>query len=172
MKDKKRKGSIVNYRSFAITSPDSLLGLKPCPPSYVAWRAGTVTPLSGLSWVRCVKNSHYCVQISSQKWSYRTLRRRQHDTRNKILWSTLQELHGHNSTISTFMCLWAIYIFLQSICLFCWRKYVDKSWKYINRSQTHECGNLYWDRAIFWKGIHKRDFRFSALAAVKMIMSF
>jgi hypothetical protein len=27
---------------------------------------------------------------------------------------------------------------------FCWRKYVDRSWEYINRSQTHECGN--WPR--------------------------
>jgi hypothetical protein len=29
----------------------------------------------------------------------------------------------------------------RSVCLFCWRKYVDRSWNYINRSQTHECGN-------------------------------
>ncbi len=43
--------------------------------------------------------------------------------------------------ISTFMFLCAIYIFQRSICLFCCRKYVDRSWEYINRSQTHECGN-------------------------------
>ncbi len=42
--------------------------------------------------------------------------------------------------VSTFMYLWAIYILPPSICLFCCRKYVDRSWKYINRSQTHECG--------------------------------
>jgi hypothetical protein len=29
----------------------------------------------------------------------------------------------------------------EGVCLFCWRKYVDRSWEYINRSQTHECGN-------------------------------
>jgi hypothetical protein len=23
--------------------------------------------------------------------------------------------------------------------IFCWRKYVEQSWDYINRSQTHEC---------------------------------
>ncbi len=40
--------------------------------------------------------------------------------------------------ISLFMCLWAIYIFPRSICLFCHRKYVDRSWEYVNRSQTHE----------------------------------
>ncbi len=39
--------------------------------------------------------------------------------------------------ISTFMCLWTTYIFPPSICLFCCRKYVDRSWKYINCSWTH-----------------------------------
>jgi hypothetical protein len=39
------------------------------------------------------------------------------------------------------MYLWAIYIFTRSICLFCCRKYVDRSWEYIKCSQTHECGN-------------------------------
>ncbi len=34
---------------------------------------------------------------------------------------------------STFMRLWAIYIFPRSVSLFCWRKYVDRSWVYINR---------------------------------------
>jgi hypothetical protein len=33
------------------------------------------------------------------------------------------------------------YIFPRWVCLFCWRKYVDRTWEYINRSQTHECGN-------------------------------
>jgi hypothetical protein len=64
--------------------------------------------------------------------------------------------------ISTFMCLWAIYIFPISICLFCGRKYVDRSWEYINRSQTHECGNWDWGRTIPRKGIHKWYFRCSA----------
>ncbi len=40
-------------------------------------------------------------------------------------------------------------------------KYVGRSWKYINRSQTHECGNWYWGRAIPRKGIHKWDFHCS-----------
>ncbi len=39
--------------------------------------------------------------------------------------------------------------------------YGDRSWEYINRSQTHECG--YWDRgrAISFLGIHEWDFRCS-----------
>ncbi len=63
--------------------------------------------------------------------------------------------------ISLFMCLWAIKIFPRSIWLFCCRKYVDRSWEYINRSQTH--GNWDWGRAIPRKGIHKWDFGCSAV---------
>ncbi len=37
-------------------------------------------------------------------------------------------------------------------------KYVDRFWEYINRSQTHECGNWEWGRAIPRKGIHRWDF--------------
>jgi hypothetical protein len=40
-------------------------------------------------------------------------------------------------------------------------KYEDRSWKYINRSETHECGNWDWGRAIPFLGIHKWDFRCS-----------
>ncbi len=68
---------------------------------------------------------------------------------------------GVSVPISTFIRLWVIYIFPQSVCLFCWRKYVDWSWDYINRSQTHECGNWGWGCAIPRKGIHKWDFRCS-----------
>ncbi len=46
----------------------------------------------------------------------------------------------------------ANYIFPRWVCLFCWRKYVDQSLEYINRSQTHECGNWGWGRAIPRKG--------------------
>ncbi len=56
---------------------------------------------------------------------------------------------GATVPISTFMCLWVIYVFPRSICLFCCRIYVDRSWEYINRSQTHECGFCWdWGRAI------------------------
>ncbi len=40
-------------------------------------------------------------------------------------------------------------------------KYVDRSWGYINRSQTHECGNRDWGRAIPFLEIYKWDFRCS-----------
>ncbi len=38
------------------------------------------------------------------------------------------------------------FIFPWSVCLFCCRKYVDRSWEYINRSHTHACENWYWAR--------------------------
>jgi hypothetical protein len=60
--------------------------------------------------------------------------------------------------MSTFICLWAIYILPPSVCLFFCRKYVDRSWEYRIRSQTHECRNWDWGRAIPPKGIHKWDF--------------
>ncbi len=68
---------------------------------------------------------------------------------------------GASVPISTFMCLWANYIFPRWVCLICWRKYVDWSWKYINRSKTHECGNWGWGRAIPRKVIYKRNSRCS-----------
>ncbi len=42
---------------------------------------------------------------------------------------------------------------LEDIC--------DRSWEYINRSPTHECGNWGWGRAIPRKGIYKRNCRCS-----------
>jgi hypothetical protein len=68
---------------------------------------------------------------------------------------------GVSVPISTFMRLWVIYIFPRPVSLFCWRKYVDQSLDYKNRSQTHECWNWVWVRAIPRKGIYKGDFRCS-----------
>ncbi len=79
---------------------------------------------------------------------------------------------GASARISTFMCLLANYIFPRWVCLFCWRKYVDRSWEYINRSQTHKCGNWGWGRAIPRKGIHKWNCRCSASALWLFVTSF
>ncbi len=71
-----------------------------------------------------------------------------------------------------FMCLWANYIFRRWIWLFCWRKYVDRSWEYINRSQTHKCKNWGWGHAIPRKGIYTRNCRCSVGNAQKALVFF
>ncbi len=62
--------------------------------------------------------------------------------------------------VPTLVYLREIFIFLEPTCLFCSTEilYVDRSREYINCSQTHECGNWDWGRAIPRKGIHKWDF--------------
>ncbi len=54
-----------------------------------------------------------------------------------------------------------LYIPTMGLSLFCWRKYVDLSGEFINRSKTHECGNWGWGRAIPRKGIYNRNCRCS-----------
>ncbi len=46
-------------------------------------------------------------------------------------------------------------------------KYVDRSWEYINCSQTHKCWNWDWGRSIPFLGIHKWDFLCSVKHKVK-----
>ncbi len=81
-----------------------------------------------------------------------------------IIWNKYYQKRNFAATvpISTFLCLWAIYIVPQSLCLFCCRKYVDRSWE-INKSLTDTWmfENWDWGRAIPRKGIHKWDFRCS-----------
>ncbi len=60
----------------------------------------------------------------------------------------------------------------QSECLFCFRKYVDLSWECIIRSQTHECGNWDWGRAIPRKVIHKCDFCCSVIVWYLLWLTF
>jgi hypothetical protein len=55
--------------------------------------------------------------------------------------------------ISTFMCLWAIYILPGSSHIFPPAEKADPSWEYIIRSQTHECVNWDWDPDIPFLGI-------------------
>ncbi len=55
--------------------------------------------------------------------------------------------------------LWEIYIYFQERSVyFAAAKYVDRSWEYINLSQTHECGNLGLRPRNPRKGIHTWDF--------------
>jgi hypothetical protein len=61
--------------------------------------------------------------------------------------------------VSTLIYRREIYIFPGSVCLFCCREICGPILGiYINRKQTHECGNWDWVRAIPRKGIHRWDF--------------
>ncbi len=69
---------------------------------------------------------------------------------------------GNSATsapISTFMLLWAIYIFPGSVHIFPPAEKADPSWEYIIRSQTHECGNWDWGPDIPFLGIFVSNFR-------------
>ncbi len=69
---------------------------------------------------------------------------------------------GNSATsapISTFMCLWVIYIDPGAVFIFPPAEQAGRSWEYINRSQTHDCGNWDWDPDIPILGIFVSKFR-------------
>jgi hypothetical protein len=68
--------------------------------------------------------------------------------------------HIHTSVSVLYIPTIGLPILLEEIC-------IDRSWDYINRSQTHECGNWGWGRAIPIKGIHKWDFRCSVAKTIR-----
>ncbi len=72
-------------------------------------------------------------------------------------------------SISTFMCLWAIYVQDRSAYSIPLHEICGPILEYINRSQTHQCGNLDWGRAILIKGIHKCDFLCSVLVCLALM---
>ncbi len=66
--------------------------------------------------------------------------------------------------IPTSIYLWDIYIDIHDRSVyFAAAKYVDRSWEYIYRSQTHECRNWEYGRAVPFPGIHRFNFWYSAV---------
>ncbi len=71
-----------------------------------------------------------------------------------------------SAPISTFICLWAIYIVPGSVYIFPPAEKGDRSWEYINRSQRHECGNWDWGPGIPFLGIFVSKFPYFLFAAL------
>ncbi len=69
-----------------------------------------------------------------------------------------------SAPISAFMCLWAIYIVPGSVYIIPPAGKAYRSWEYINRSQTHDCGNWDWDPDNPFLGIFVSKFRYFVFA--------
>ncbi len=76
-----------------------------------------------------------------------------------------------SAPISTFMCLWAIYLFPGSVHIFPPAEKEDPSWEYIIRSQTHECGNWDWGPNIPFLGKFVSSFRHFVFAVRQLTKS-
>ncbi len=108
------------------------------------------------------------VSVCNRWWrsmSYRgTLCHTEKDTIKKI-WKKYSQERNCEATVPTltFIFLWAIHIYLWAVCLFCCRKIVGPNvGMYIDRPETHECGNWNWGCTISCQGIHKFKFLCSA----------
>ncbi len=77
-----------------------------------------------------------------------------------------------SAPISTFMCLWAIYIFPGLVHIFPPAEKAEPSWEYIICSQTHECGNWNWDPWYSFSGnICSKFLAFCLCSVSKTIMT-
>ncbi len=74
-----------------------------------------------------------------------------------------------SAPISTFMCLWAIYMFPGLVHIFPPAEKADPSREYIICSQTHECGHWDWDSDIPFLGIFVSNFRHFVLQCITNI---
>ncbi len=115
------------------------------PPSYIG--LGPNSALQMKSWWESNINFWFPFMYS-QKWNCDAS-----SFPNRIIMFCLPFLHS-------FIC--ERFIFFQDRSVyFAAAKYVDRSWEYINCSQTHECRNWDWGCPISLPGIHKLYYRYS-----------
>ncbi len=82
-----------------------------------------------------------------------------HCNANPIYIFLFWELRGLSPNFHTHVSVsylqYSIYVFLGSVQIFPAAEYADRSWEYINRSQTHECGSWDCGRAIPFLGMFR-----------------
>ncbi len=112
---------------------------------------------------KCAKTSCPSLSVVGSRDLFFSRGKLQRDnTENSIQIFPEKELRGL-SPISTFMCLWAIYIFPGSVCLFCCRKICGPILGIYKCSKTHKCGKWDWGHAVPFLGIQKWNFRCSVV---------
>ena len=134
------------YRGKSIVLPFFIL---PLPPRFLNGLGCILQAHIIDNWIKRSFSSYWLQKQTSNKCT--TLQRQNAEISKQIFPEKDYRGLSPNFHINTSVC--DLYIFPRSVCLFCLRKYVDQSWDYINRSQTHECGNWGWGRAIPRKGI-------------------
>ncbi len=75
-----------------------------------------------------------------------------------------------SAPISTFICMWVIYIFPVSVHICPPAEKADPSWEYVIRWQTHECGNWDWGPNIPFLGIFVSNFRHFVFAVRQSLL--
>ncbi len=160
---------IVNAK-LSLTLPRFLYNLLPVPCGHISFlksrghvlaqKSGLRVPFTAFSTI--LPSANYSAEWSGQVWQPAA------DSNGSLALYTataipfIYSFSGNSvasAPISTFMCLWAIYIFLGSVYIFPPAEQPDPSWEYIIRSQTHECGNWDWGPDIPFLGIFVSNFR-------------
>jgi hypothetical protein len=79
------------------------------------------------------------------------------------MWNHVTALQKHNTYMNSYIHISVsdLYILMIGMPILLQKNMVGRTWKYIDRSQTHECGNWDCGRAISFLGIHKFKFLYS-----------
>ncbi len=147
--------------SFDDYAPKPRLSYPEYKPKFwtFSWVYSSAAALNDNIFTEYVPNDKYLILSIGQHTSTTHCK----DTISKILNKYSQKRNCAGSVLIPHSCVCERFIYSQDWSAFSAAgKYVDRFWKYINRSQTHECWNWDWGRALPFLGIHKWDFRCSA----------
>ncbi len=103
--------------------------------------------------VQTYKGQCYCVIVKMSFWPISSLHCK--DKIPRILNKNSQKRNYAASIPISTSCVCERFISHDRSAYYAAGKCVDRSWEYINRSQTHELGNWDWGRAIPFLGPHK-----------------